>query len=117
MCPRWTTPRKLTLATGSTRVPSAETRPLTVSRDGSPVATFEATASRPIGTGEPIAIAGTWTADLAALTPGGVASDAAWTNGKAATGDFSAKLGASTELDGKLAITVVQEGLVRFGAP
>ena len=78
--------------------------PLMVASGGSRLATVEARVSSPAGLNQPIAIAGTWNADLQALAARAGDSDLSWIRGRSASGDFTAKVGASMELDGKLAV-------------
>jgi hypothetical protein len=77
--------------------------PLAVGSGGSPLATLKASVSLPVGPDQPIAVTGTWTADLQALATKAVVPDLSWISGRSASGDFTATLGASTELDGKMA--------------
>lgn len=78
--------------------------PLMVASGGNRLATVEAKASSPAGPNQPIAIAGTWNADLQALASKADVLDLSWIGGRSASGDFTAKVGISTELDGKLAV-------------
>lgn len=78
--------------------------PLAVGSSGRCLATFEASASRPAGPGQPMAMAGTWTADLQALAGTVAVPDLSWVGGRSASGGFSAALGTSTELEGKLTV-------------
>ncbi len=76
--------------------------PLQVSRDGQPLGTLEAKATQTTGPDAQLTIAGKWQADLAALTASPAGS---WISGRSASGDFSVKSGATTEFEGKLAMT------------
>jgi hypothetical protein len=78
--------------------------PLTIASNGSRLATVEAKASRPAETNQPIAIAGTWNVDLQALASNAEVSNLSWIRGRSASGDFIAKVGTSTELDGKFTV-------------
>ena len=78
--------------------------PLMVSSGGSRLATIDAKASQPGGPDQPIAIAGTWNADLPALASKTLVPDFSWISGRSASGDFSATVGTSLVLDGKLAV-------------
>ena len=84
--------------------------PLVVSSGGRSLATFDGNASRPAGLDQSIAIAGAWTADLKTLASQSVGPDLRWIRGRSASGDFSAKVGTSTELDGKLSVVGRDEG-------
>lgn len=79
--------------------------PLTVANAGRRLATIEGKASLASESNELTAIAGTWNADLYALASLAAISDSNWAKGLSATGDFSAKVGAAMEIDGKLAVT------------
>jgi hypothetical protein len=83
--------------------------PLIVGSSGCRLATFEAKASRSAGTNQPIAIAGTWNVDLQALASKANDPDLSWISGRSASGDFTAKVGTSTELDGRLAVVGTDE--------
>ncbi len=78
--------------------------PLVINSGGRRVATFDGKASQPAEPDQPVAIAGTWNADVQALASGAVVPDLSWIQGRSASGDFSAKVGGSTELDGKLSV-------------
>jgi hypothetical protein len=78
--------------------------PLKVSSGGCPLAELDVKASRPAGPDQPIAIGGTWNADLQAPALKEAVPDLSWVGGRSASGDFSATVGTSTELDGKLAV-------------
>ena len=84
--------------------------PLVVSSGGRSLATFDGKASRPAGLDQSIAIAGAWTADLKTLASQSVGPDLSWIRGRSASGDFSAKVGTSTELDGRLSVVGRDEG-------
>jgi hypothetical protein len=78
--------------------------PLMVSSGGSRLGTLDAKASQSGGPDQPIAIAGTWNADLPALASKALVPDLSWISGRSASGDFTATVGTSLELDGKLAV-------------
>jgi hypothetical protein len=78
--------------------------PLVINSGGSRLATLDAKASQPSGPDQPIAMTGTWSADLPALASKAMLPNAGWISGRSASGDFSATLGTSMELDGKLAV-------------
>lgn len=78
--------------------------PLVIASGGDHLATVEAKVSSPAGPSQPIAIAGAWNADLPALAARVESADTRWMRGRSASGEFTAKVGASTELDGKLAV-------------
>jgi hypothetical protein len=81
-----------------------ELAPLIIASNGSRLATVEAKAFRPADTDQPIRIAGTWNADLQAVASKAGVSDLSWIRGRSASGDFTAKVGTSTELDGKITV-------------
>ena len=78
--------------------------PLKVSSGGCGLAEFDIKASRPAGPDQPIAIGGTLNADLQAPAFKEAVPDFSSFGGRSASGEFSAVVGASTELDGKLAV-------------
>ena len=78
--------------------------PLTVASEGSRLATVVARASRPAGSDEPVVVSGTWNVDLQILAAKAVVPDLGWISGRSASGDFSAKVGTSIVLDGKLIV-------------
>ena len=78
--------------------------PLKFGSGGCGLAEFDIKASRPAGPDQPITIGGTWKADLQAPTFKEAVPDFRSSGGRSASGDFSAVVGASTELDGKLAV-------------
>ena len=78
--------------------------PLLVDREGRRLAALEAKASRPAAPDQPVAISGTWSADLPTLMAGVSAPGFSWIRGKSAAGDFTVKLGAATEFDGKVSV-------------
>lgn len=77
--------------------------PLVVSSGGVNLATIDAVASRTAATDEPLAIAGTWSADLQALAARSLVPDLSGLDCRTASGGFSAKIGSSVEVEGKLA--------------
>ncbi|MGD1030829.1 MAG: hypothetical protein ABSA05_06765 [Opitutaceae bacterium] len=80
----------------------AEGAPLTLGSAGRRLATLNAKAARPGGADQPIAITGTWDADLEALAALPAVPGARWITGRSASGDFSASVGGGTEVDAKL---------------
>lgn len=76
--------------------------PMTVSSAGQRLASIEAKASRPEKSDGKVEISGTWTADLAALAARPVIPEVGGLKGLSASGDFSARLGSTTEVNGKL---------------
>ncbi len=80
-----------------------ELAPLTLASGGVNVGSFKGNVSQPPGPDEPAVVAGTWTADLAALAAKAVLPDLAWVRGRSAAGDLNATLGAGLNLDAKLA--------------
>ena len=79
--------------------------PLTVDSAGRRVASSEGGASRLGGADQPIAVSGTWTADLGALAAQAAIPMLAGSAAHSASGEFSVSLGASTDVDGKVAVT------------
>jgi hypothetical protein len=82
----------------------AEAAPLTISSGGRLLAKFDGKASRPAGPDQPIAIVGAWNSDLQTLASADVGPNLSWIRGRSASGDFSAKVGTSVDLDGKLSV-------------
>lgn len=79
--------------------------PLIIGSDGARLATINARGSLAASDADqPASITGTWSADLQALAAKDVAPELHWIKGRSASGGFSAKVGASTELDGKLTV-------------
>jgi hypothetical protein len=78
--------------------------PLEVASGGNRLATVEARVSSAAGMNQPIAVEGTWNADLQTQAAKAAVPDLSWIRGRSVSGDFTAKVGASTELDGKLAV-------------
>ena len=76
--------------------------PLIIGSAGRRLATVEAKGSFPTGPDESLALTGTWDTDLQAVAA--VAPDLGWIRGRAAAGDFSATVGSSTEVNGKLTL-------------
>lgn len=78
--------------------------PLTVSSAGREIATFEAKATPSSGASPALVIAGTWKADLEALSLQPEMTGLRAIAAHAASGDFSASLGARTKLETSLSI-------------
>jgi hypothetical protein len=78
--------------------------PLGVSRGGKSLGKIEATVAKAAGEDEPLTLSGTWQADLAALTAPPAILESTWISGRTASGDFSAKVGSSTEFEAKLTV-------------
>ncbi len=81
-----------------------ECAPLTVGSAGQHLATIEAKVVRPAKAGQPATIAGTWNADLKALASQSAIPGAGWITARSASGDFSASVGMSTDVAGKLVV-------------
>ena len=79
--------------------------PLVVSGGGVSLATVDAVASRPPAADEPLALVGTWSADLQSLAARALIPDLSGLGCRTASGGFSAKIGSSIEVDVKLAAT------------
>ena len=78
--------------------------PLAISQAGRQLATSEGKASRVGDSDEPIAITGTWKADLEALAAPPAIPGFSWITARSASGDFSASLGGQTVVEGNLAV-------------
>jgi len=78
--------------------------PVVFSRGGRQLGTIEAQASTTAGADQPIAVTGTWKADLAALAETAAGSEKGVLAGRSASGDFSAKFGSATEFEAKVAL-------------
>jgi hypothetical protein len=78
--------------------------PLVIGSGGVRLATIDAKGALAPGADQPAAITGTWSADLQALAAKAVAPELYWIRGRSASGDFSAKVGDSTQLDGKFTV-------------
>ena len=76
--------------------------PMTISSAGQRLATIEAKASGPVQADGQIEINGTWNADFAALASRPVIPGVSGIKGRSASGDFSVRPGATTEVQGKL---------------
>jgi hypothetical protein len=78
--------------------------PLSVFGAGRHLAAFEGAASRSAGTGQAVALATTWDADLDALAAERAAPALAWLQGRGMSGSLSATVGAATQIDAKLEV-------------
>ncbi len=78
--------------------------PLTLGVDGQRLATIEAKASGTAESDGKIQVSGTWHADLAALETRRVIPGVSGIKGQSASGDFTAKFGSATEVEGKLSV-------------
>ncbi len=78
---------------------SVELSPITIDSAGRHLASVEAQASRAPGDDQPVLVKGTWKADLDAL---GAWPEFPGIDGRSATGEFSASVGPSIQLDGTL---------------
>ena len=78
--------------------------PLTFSSGGRRLATFTGMASRSAGEEKPVAMSGTWTADLEVLASQPALAGIGGTLGRSATGEFSASVGYGTKIDGKMSV-------------
>jgi hypothetical protein len=81
---------------------NVECTPFAVSNSGRRLATVEAKAASTPNSDEPVAVSGTWNADLDALASSPDALGIGWAKGLSASGDFSASMGSSAEIDAKL---------------
>jgi hypothetical protein len=88
----------------------AQLAPLVISCSGRRLATFAAKLSQPSGEDQPIAAAGTWSADPAALASSAAIPGLGWIRGRSASGDFSATVGSWSVLDCKLAVSGTTQG-------
>ncbi len=80
----------------------ARAAPLTIASGGRRLGAIEAQASAVAGSDQPVALAGTWNADLEALAAQPAAAGR-WIGGRTASGDFTASIAGATTLDAKLA--------------
>lgn len=78
--------------------------PLTVDRAGRRLAAIEGSASRPPGPDQPVKVTGSWKADVEALLSGQADQGPGGTTVRSASGDFSANLGESTQMDAKMVL-------------
>jgi hypothetical protein len=78
--------------------------PLAVNRAGKRWATIEGNASRSAGADQPVRISGSWTAGGEGLASGKAVPAPAGLGGAAASGEYSANLGTSTEVNGKVSV-------------
>jgi len=81
-----------------------ESSPLEISSGGTHLGSLRAKASQTAGTDVPVSVSGTWSADLRALAAKAVIPGASWLRGSSASGEFSARVGESTKLNGKIAV-------------
>jgi hypothetical protein len=78
--------------------------PLSLSSAGRHLASLYGSASHPPGPEEPVTVAGTWTADLDAIAASPSLPGARGLAGRSASGNFSATVGDTTEIQGKLKV-------------
>ena len=78
--------------------------PLMLACRGGRLAEFDVKASQSAGPDQPVAIGGTWKADLQAPALKEAIPEFPWIGGRTASGDFSVTVDAATEIDGKLAV-------------
>lgn len=110
----------------------AQWAPLSIECAGRHLATTEGKASQPESADQPTAVAGTWSADLGALASSKAAPESGWISGRTASGDFSANVAGSAEVDAKVLVAgdapgdsitasvhadVGEDGSVEFKAP
>jgi len=79
--------------------------PFEVYSGGRSIARLEGSANRPAEADSATALTFKWTADLDAIEAKGAAPGAPWISGSAASGDLSATFGATTQLDGRIAVS------------
>ena len=106
--------------------------PLTVGSAGQRLATIEARAAKLEGSEQPVAVSGTWNADLDAMGSHDSIPALSWATGRSASGDFSASLGAERKMEGTLLVaghakgdsisasvraSISADGVVAFNAP
>ncbi|HVW22431.1 MAG TPA: hypothetical protein VHC86_14550 [Opitutaceae bacterium] len=77
--------------------------PLAIARAGRPLATADATLTRPAGEGGALAITANWKAELPALAAAGLLPP--WLRGRAASGECAASLGEPLAIEAKVAWT------------
>ena len=78
--------------------------PLGIDSGGRRLASLEGSATRATAGDAGVAINLKWNADLAAIEAEGAAPAAGWLSGRNASGDLSATFGATTVVDGKIAV-------------
>ncbi|MSU50479.1 MAG: hypothetical protein EXS37_15570 [Opitutus sp.] len=78
--------------------------PLTIASAGRPLATIEAKVSPPTETGRRYAIAGSWNADIDALASQPAIPGISLFNARSASGDFSANIGAATDVKSRISV-------------
>ena len=78
--------------------------PLTIGSAGKQLAVIEAKVDRVSGAELPIAVNGTWKADLDNLNSRAAFPEMDWLTARSASGDFSGKMGAWTEWEGNLTV-------------
>jgi hypothetical protein len=78
--------------------------PAVVTHAGHPVATIDIQGSRAASGDQPVAVTAKWSADLDALSATLASSAPPWMAGHSTTGEVTAKVASSTELDGKISV-------------
>ncbi len=78
--------------------------PLVISSAGRQLASIDGKVSRSADANHAIALSATWSADLEALAAQPAATNSRWLVGRSASGDFSATLGTSAKVNGKLTV-------------
>ncbi len=84
--------------------------PLVAEHSGHPVGTLTASASRPAGTSQPISVSAAWEADLDALAAGAASGAATGLTARSASGEFTASVGDTTKVDGKISVVGHDKG-------
>jgi hypothetical protein len=78
--------------------------PLDVASGNRTLATVDAKATLPVDMKHPLAIAGSFKSDLDAITASPAVPGLHWVTGRSASGDFTASVGSSSEIECKLAV-------------
>lgn len=83
---------------------AVELGPLELGSRGRSLATIRAKVSRPDAADQPVTVAGAWDADLDALSASQAVPGLAGMTARSASGDFSANIGPTTKVEGKLSL-------------
>lgn len=78
--------------------------PFTIDRGGRRIASLEAKASRSVEAGRPIEVSGSWNVDFVARESQAAIPALSWLASRSASGEFSARVGSSTSLEGRLTV-------------
>ena len=87
-----------------------QSTPFTISARSQRLVTLNLKASRGVDASQPIALSGSWTADLDGLASQPIMGEIPWIRGRTASGDFTANRGTWTSVEASLAITGHEAG-------